>query len=229
MRLILCGGGSEEKTKLVNDYFKKNLNRNKPLLYIPIAMKKEKYPSCLEWITRELKALNLKEITMVNNSNEILEKDLNEYAAIFIGGGNTFKLLSELKETDSFYKLEEFIKNNGMVFGGSAGAIIFGKDILSCSYADENNVELKDTKGFNCLNGYSLVAHYTNEDEIKTKATTNYLIEYSKKHEPVIALPEEDSFIVEYGKFFVIGTKPYYIFKNGILYKYEVDEIPELD
>lgn len=229
MKLILNGGGSDEKTKLINLYFKNNIDINKPLLYIPLAMDSKRYSECLEWINGEMKDLKFKNIVMGNNANELLEMNLSEYAAIFIGGGNTFKLLSELKESGFFNILKEYVENEGFVFGGSAGAIIFGKDILLCEYMDKNEVELKNTQGFNLLNGYSLTAHYPNKDEIKTNIATEYLIEYSKIKGPVIALPEENSLIVENKKYSIIGTMPYYIFKNGKKIKYEFDADINLD
>ena len=44
--------------------------------------------------------------------------------------------------------------------GGSAGAIIFGRDLDSCNTDDKNEVGLKDNTGFNMLKGYSLLCHY---------------------------------------------------------------------
>ena len=55
MRLFLCGGGSGDKTMQAYLKFSGMIDTNKPLLYIPLAMKAERYDSCLEWITAELK------------------------------------------------------------------------------------------------------------------------------------------------------------------------------
>ena len=125
MRIFLCGGGDGSQT--INAYEKLNelIDHTKPLLYIPLAMESEKYPSCLEWITTELKDLDIPNIEMIVKASEILNKDLEDYCAIFIGGGNTFKLLNDLKSSGAFKTLQEFINNNGIVFGGSAGAILY--------------------------------------------------------------------------------------------------------
>ena len=215
MKLILSGGGRAEQTTLANELFVKIIDNSKPLLYVPLAMSSERYPSCLEWITNEFKNVNLSGIAMVNSSEELAEKELSNYCAIFIGGGNTYKLLSELKATNAFNKIQEFIKNGGIIYGGSAGSIIMGYSINSCLYMDENEVALKEINGFNATNGFSLVAHYTNKTEEKTKIATDYLTEYTKKNEPVLALPEEDSLYINDDKFKIIGTKPCYLFKNG--------------
>lgn len=218
MRLLLNGGGASPKTIEANKIFASIIDHSKPLLYIPLAMEKDKYPSCLEWITGEMKDVNLVGIDMVTSCEELASKDLNNYCAIFIGGGNTFKLLSDLKESGSFSKIKEFILNDGICYGGSAGTIIFGEDLESCMLDDTNEVNLKDILGFDVLNGTSFLCHYTNRTEEKDKQSTEYLLELSKRKK-IIALPEEDTLHINGNHIEVIGTRPYYIFENGEINK----------
>lgn len=232
MKLFLCGGGSGQKTVFVNKKFNEVIDHSKPLLYVPLAMDEEKYPydGCLEWIKEELKDVNVPYIDMVRTFDELASKDYTNYCAIFIGGGNTFKLLKGIKESGAFVKIKEYLKEDGIVYGGSAGAIIFGKDITSCISMDDNNVGLEDTTGFNLLDGKSIFAHYTNyknkysleENERLQKLYTNSLIEFSKTKGEVIGLPEEDTIIIKNDKKEIIGTRPYFIFKNGTIIKTEI-------
>ena len=215
MKLLLCGGGSGKKTILANKKFNEIIDNNKKLLYIPLAMDKERYPSCIEWLKNEMKDVSVKDIEMITDAKQICECNLEDYCAVFIGGGNTFKLLKELKESGAFGLLENYVKNDGIVYGCSAGAIIFGKNIECCLYMDPNDVKLKDTKGFDFLDGLSFTAHYTNKNEEKTKLATDYLLQYSTSREAVYALPEEDTVYIDGEKKEVIGTKDYYIFENG--------------
>ena len=103
---------------------------------------------------------------------------------------------------------------DGIVYGGSAGAIIFGKDLDSCNTDDENEVGLADHTGFNMIGGYSLLCHYTNRNRERTELSRNYLLELSKT-KPVYAIPEEDTIFVEDGKIRFIGNRPYYEFARG--------------
>ena len=57
----------------------------------------------------------------------------------------------------------DYINNDGIVIGGSAGAVIFEYDINIISIMDPNDVALVDTKGFNVMNGISIFPHYTNK------------------------------------------------------------------
>ena len=218
MTLFLNGGGCGEQVKESYELFKKKVDTNKPLLYIPLAMEKEKYPSCLEWITGELAEFHFPKIDMITSAEELCAKNVDDYAALFIGGGNTYKLLDELKSCGAFQKIQVFLEQGGIVFGGSAGAILFGKSIDSCRHADPNEVGLKETVGFNQVFGAYIGAHYPNDNPIKTaEATANFTkVSFDA---PVIALPEEDTLVIDKEGAKVVGSKPYYIFKNGIAFK----------
>lgn len=217
MRLILCGGGWAEKTVIPNKLFESLIDDKRPILYIPIARNPvdDGYDSCKTWLSGELGKIKHGPIDMVNSADEIFGRNMNDYAAVFIGGGNTYKLLKELKDTGVFNVLQKYVDKGGLVYGCSAGALIFGSDIDSCLYMDPNDVKLEDTAGFNCMFGASFAAHYTNKNETKTETATNYLTQYSC-NEPVIALPEEDSLYINGDMVQVIGTRPWYIFNNGV-------------
>ncbi|MBR5178786.1 MAG: C-GCAxxG-C-C family protein [Lachnospiraceae bacterium] len=218
MKLLLCGGGCGEQTVEANKVFNSVIDHEKPLLYIPLAMDEADHPydDCLEWIKGELADVEFPYIEMVRAYEELSDKDFMAYCGIFIGGGNTFSLLKGLKDSGAFSKLGEYIRNNGIVFGGSAGAIIFGKDILTAMAMDPNDVGLEDTAGFDVLGGKSIFAHYESgwSAEEKTRYT-QFIKEYSKTHEAVIAIPEEDTVFIDGDKVQVIGDRPYYIYENG--------------
>lgn len=214
MKVFLCGGGSDIQTIEANKRLNEIIDHSKPCLYIPLAMEQEKYDGCYEWIIRELKGVEIPSIEMVRSADELLTKNLNDYSVIFIGGGNTFKLLNDLKICGVFEKIKEYLNNGGVAFGGSAGAIIFGKDLDACRLDDANDVNLNDTNGFDILDGISILCHYTNRTTEKDEQSKQFLLELSK-HRKAIALPEEVTLFVNDDYIEVIGDKPYYFFENG--------------
>lgn len=219
MKLFLCGGGCGEQTAAVNRVFNAYIDHDKPLLYIPLAMPEEQHTldECYEWVKGELSEVDIPSIEMVRSYEELAAKDLSEYGAIFIGGGNTFELLKGLKDSGAFAKMEEYIKNDGVVMGGSAGAIIFGKDIMPAIAMDPNDCDLQDTAGFNALDGCSIFAHYTNEWNPEAHVRfTKFMEKYSSENESVYALPEEDTIFINGDQVQVIGDRPYYFFECGI-------------
>ena len=225
MKVFLNGGGCGNQTIDTYKEINKIIDHSKPVLYVPLAMNEEEHPydDCFEWIKNEISVIDIPNIEMVRTFNELYEKDYNNYSMIFIGGGNTFKLLKGIKESNCFNKLKDYIYNDGIIFGSSAGAVIFGKDIKSVEIMDENDVALEDTKGFNLLNDKSLFVHYTNyksklteeENKALTEKYTDFLIDYTIKNENIIAYPEESTIFLDGDNFKMIGNLSYYIFKDG--------------
>lgn len=216
MKIFLCGGGSGDVAKKSTLKFGSFIDKNKPLLYVPLAMENNRYDSCLEWIKKEMSIINVTNIEMVTSAKDLSEKKLDNYCAIYIGGGNTYKLLKEIKESNSFKKIQQYINDDGIIFGGSAGAIIFGKDIDSCKTQDPNDVQLKETQGFDILSGSSLLCHLNRNDGVKFNRDKNseYLLEFSKNNK-VIYLPDDDTIFVNDDEITIIGDSDYRVYENG--------------
>lgn len=232
MKLFLNGGGCGKQTILTYKEINKIIDHNKPVLYVPLAMDEKDHPydSCYEWIKEEISTIDIPSIEMVRSFEEFANKDFSKYSLIYIGGGNTYKLLNGIKTTDAYNKIKEYIENDGIIYGSSAGAVIFGKDINIIGVMDNNDIGLKDTRGFDCLNGISLFVHYTNfrskytEEENKnlTKKYTDFIVNYTQKNEKVIAFPEEDTVFFDGKDIKIIGELAYYIFENGEKEKIEI-------
>jgi dipeptidase E len=220
MNLFLAGGGDKEQTEIIDKEFIKTLSSNKPLLYIPIAMQGEiPYEDCYKWINSLFNPLGITEIEMWTDLENKSLNDLSEFSSIYIGGGNTFHLLNTLRETRFDEILKEYINQNGVVYGGSAGAIIFGSDILTALHMDPNYTNLKTFAGFNYLGNYSVWCHYESSND-------NLIREYVNKYGySVIALPEETGIVLSDGLLKVLGMSPAYIFRKSNKYVVQPNEV----
>jgi len=198
-KLFLSGGGNEKQTLKFDEEFLRGI---KKILYVPIAWKDDDFESCRKWFTNAMRQHKKVDIDMLTDLTKL--PNLEHYDAVYIGGGNTFKLLKSIKESGFDRKLFEYYNNGGTVYGGSAGAIIWGRDIdiaLICDDVDSNDVNLKDTKGFNEIKGYDIQCHYNNSQLEEHK-------EFIKKTKrKVVAIPEESALLVENGEYKVIGLK----------------------
>ena len=214
MKLILNGGGCGDKTKSIYTVLNSMIDNTKPILCIPLAREKDEsgYENSKKWLSAEVANINYTELVMADSVECLSGLNLSDFGMIYISGGNTYKLLRDLKSTQFLHNINEYLKNGGVVYGSSAGAIIFGQTIKTSS--DNNNVELLDLDGYNFVGGFSIAAHYTNKNEEKTKLATEHLTELSKTY-PVIALPEEDSIIIDGDRVRVIGDRDYYVFRKG--------------
>lgn len=194
MNLILSGGGNSEQSKGVDTLFTSLLKNNK-ILYIPIAMDRVKHSDreCLLWLEGNLSPYGDFDITLLNEEeiNEIKYKELLDFGGVFIGGGNTYKLLRILKETAFDNYLVSLLNETEIpVIGGSAGAVIFGKDIETVETMDINNVGLKDLSGMNMLSGKNVWVHYNESMDEDIKKYTE------RSGTEVIALPEESGLYI---------------------------------
>lgn len=214
MKVFICGGGSGEQTARAVQRLNEVIRHDLPCLYIPLAMEANRYDSCYEWIRGELGSVDIPGIEMVRSAEELARKHLEDYSFLFIGGGNTFRLLSEIKRVHMFEPIQEYLQNGGAAFGGSAGAIIFGEDLESCALDDDNDVGLKDTAGFDVLGGVSFLCHFTNRIPEHDLRSEKYLLEISK-HRKVYALPEEDTLFLNETVLEEIGARPYFVFEDG--------------
>ena len=111
IKLFLSGGGSQEDSRELDKEFIKHL-RGK-LLYIPIAMEKKSYLECLQWLKSALNQLGFYDVEMITNLTKI--KNLSQYFGIYIGGGKTFKLLKEIRESKFDKLLLDFIKEKILI------------------------------------------------------------------------------------------------------------------
>ena len=164
---------------------------------------------CKEWLTSAFKALGFTDIDTWSKLDNKTYDGVKRFGAIYIGGGNTFFLLNELRRTDFIDHIKAFIEDSGMVYGGSAGAIIFGKTIRLATVgkcSDENKVGLTDLSALNMANGYDIHCHYEDKDD-------KQLISYSKKNRTkVMAIPEKSAVFVNGKEMTVIGYEPVYVF-----------------
>ena len=210
-RIYLSGGGNEKQSFPLDKFFFNTLPKNGRFLYIPIALRSsELYLKAHLWMKGlvELRTRADVQFETVDVLSKYNLDTLKEFDAIYIGGGNTWSLIQELKDSGFAEILIQYIEHGGQVYGGSAGAIIMGNRIDT--HDDENNMGLSDVSGFNLLNNFSIACHFKDEqnDRFMTWAMNNNL--------PIICLPEETGLIVENRIVHCVGSKPCSIyFANG--------------
>lgn len=213
MKLFLGGGGGKEDSIELDKKFVASLDLSKPLLYIPIAINTEKYPysGCVAWLSSVLGPLGVTNIVMwiENDLKEKQEKDFEQFSGVYIGGGNTFKLLKELKEFGTFEILKKLAQKDIPIYGGSAGAIIFAKTVIPALSADENFVELTDFSALNLVKNYDIWCHYSESLDLTIKS---YMDKYSLKK--IIAVPENAGLYVSEESLEVVGPSKVNIFEG---------------
>lgn len=203
-KLFLSGGGDIDVSYDFDELFFCSLPLKASILYIPVAMattmiKKE---ACFDWFSKLIfhHSINDRNIdfSMWNNENDL--PNLYNYDAVYIGGGNTYRLLSILEKTGILNAIKEYIYNGGIYYGGSAGAIIIGRNLLTVG--EENLENYASHIGMNLIRDISIFPHFSNSEEqndrIKNISKINNL--------RIVALPEDSGLIIDSKNVSIYGS-----------------------
>jgi dipeptidase E len=75
---------------------------------------------------------------------------------IYMGGGNQYRYLKRLYETNLYSKIRDYVEQDRLYIGLSAGAMIMCPDIDLEWSVEVNDVDLLDLSGFNYVDFYIL-------------------------------------------------------------------------
>ncbi|HAS80476.1 MAG: hypothetical protein UR25_C0001G0079 [Candidatus Nomurabacteria bacterium GW2011_GWE1_32_28] len=221
--LFLSGGGSESVTQIIDTFFLEHVLLNKDrikILYIPIAKSGDMnvYKKSLKWLKDKFLKIdkNNKLDFILCTKLENIES-LSDYDALYIGGGNTYRLLHLFNKANFTEKLIQYLKLGGIVYGASAGAVLFGQKIstfIEDKYLPENKKhKYIEEFGLSILNSSSFLTHFEDGDELKV---FEFLSESNDSN--VVCIPPGVALIVKNNSFEVIGPKSIYLYNpNGII------------
>lgn len=233
--IFLGGGGSKEQSAALDAAFIEHMRRSaRELLrvaYIPVAMqhKQEKFPygSCLEWFEDIFKD-RIDLIEMWTDLSGITTQDLQMKSAVYIGGGDTDVLLQHIRSTGFESQLLRYLQEGGTYYGGSAGAIILGKDIRTADEVRARAQPIVDSfTGLNILHGYSVFPHYNKGQTEFSAETVRRLV--TELDTSIVAVPETSGVIVREGQMYIVGTDAVSIFSSARETKLLPNEQAEID
>ncbi len=191
LKLYLSGGGDETQSFALDKLFFTSIPENGKVLYIPIALRGHKlFLNAHMWFSGVVKKHGRDDIQVVrcDDVDTITIKKISLYDAVYIGGGNTWSLIKEVSEAGFDEVLKKYITEGGVVYGGSAGAILLGTCIDTSD--DENVVKWNNINGLDLISPYSVVCHYT---EVMEKRYSGW----ANKHGPIICIPENAGMYTE--------------------------------
>lgn len=152
--IFIAGGGGYDDSAELDKLFFENIPENRRMLYLPFA--RDNYDT--GWVTGLVRRYSNTIQIIMPSADEIETTNLNDFDAIFIGGGNTYKLLDFLITHNLTEKLTDYIKSgHGSIYGGSAGAIIMGQTIDT---SNDNSTGYTHTTGLNLLNDANVACHW---------------------------------------------------------------------
>ncbi|HEV8659733.1 MAG TPA: dipeptidase PepE [Thermoanaerobaculia bacterium] len=142
--------------------------------------------------------------------------EIDHAESIFVGGGNTFRLLKTLYDLDLIDAIRNRVRGGTLYMGSSAGSVITAPTIKTT-----NDMPIVQPRSFDALNfvPYQINGHYLDADPKSThqgETRELRLAEYLEENAaPVIGIREGTMLRVEDGITTVVGTRPARIFRRG--------------
>ena len=203
--IYLAGGGNETQSAHFDKRFLMDLQTRSisKLVYIPQAQETDHYPRAEKWFKDIYSGKGFE----IETWTELKDKEVDpRKVSLYIGGGNTVHLLNKIRESKFDKRLREFLDGGGVIYGGSAGAIVLGADIRTAPEA--RGVQLDSYQGLNLLHGYSIACHFKKTDEEMER----YNKLKKKIGTPIIALSELGGVIIKEGEIKIFDNNEVKIF-----------------
>jgi dipeptidase E len=141
---------------------------------------------------------------------------VNETQAIFIGGGNTFRLLNSLYQSDLLLRIRQRVEEGMLYIGSSAGAVVAAPTIKTT-----NDMPIVEPPSFNSLGliNFQINAHFLDPDPNTThmgETREERIRQFLEDNEtPVVGLREGSMIRLERGVYRLKGRTNARIFRRG--------------
>ncbi len=165
MHVVLGGGGSAKDEAAAIAHFASCVGGSRRVLYIPWASPDPAEAELTAWAEATLAAHGISDVASATAVEGWSGERIIDFDGLFIGGGNTYLLLSRLIETGVAPVIRRAVRAGVPCYGGSAGAIILGAHIGSCAHMDSNDVGLTALDGLDLCDGLVVWPHYTPQDD----------------------------------------------------------------
>ncbi len=183
------------------------------VLFVPYALfDRDKYAATAQQRFQKMGY----ELTSVHTAENPVAA-VNETDAVFIGGGNTFRLLKALYDFD----LIEAIRNrvsNGMPYIGSSA----GSNVAAPTIKTTNDMPIVQPPSFNALGlvSYQLNPHYLDPDpgsKHMGESREERIVQFLEENDtPVVGLREGAMLRIENGETILRGSTSARIFRRGM-------------
>lgn len=109
-------------------------------------------------------SMGFKEENIIFSGQQRSDEDLLTVDYVYITEGNTFEIMSLLREHGLVEVIKKAVENGATYIGASAGAMITGNSIEEALSFDRNFVCLDDFTGLGLLDGTVVIPHYTKKE-----------------------------------------------------------------
>lgn len=182
--------------------------RGKTVTFIPTACIPEDYKGYMDHDKKAFQSLGVivdeLDVSQDDISNEMIRNTLQKNDLIFVGGGNTFFLLQEIRKSGAYEFIEREVHHGKPYIGTSAGSMIAAKNI-EYSEAIDDKTKAKNLNSYDAFGfvDFYVLPHYLNEPF--KECTQKIFDSYSAKI-PLIPINNTQAVGVKNGKKEIFDT-----------------------
>jgi dipeptidase E len=188
------------------------LGQNKSVLFFPFALfDRETYAAKAQARFAKM-GFTLQSVYQVSDPQRAIE----EADAIFIGGGNTFRLLKVLQDFDLLKPIRQCVREGTPYIGSSAGSNVAGPTIKTTK-----DMPIVQPRSFDSLGlvPFQISPHYLDPDPASThmgETQEERILQFLEENEtPVVGMREGSWLLCENGAITLKGETGARIFKRG--------------
>lgn len=185
------------------------LEGRRSVAFVPFALKN--HNAYTDKVRERLGRMSF-DVTQVRTADDVADAE-----AIFIGGGNTFRLLKYLYDGGFIDAIRERVRNGGAPYIGSSA----GTNVATPSIKTTNDMPIVYPPTFDALGfvNFQINPHYLDPDPNSThkgETREDRIREFHEENEtPVVGLREGSMLRVEDGVATLVGEKTARIFRRG--------------
>jgi len=179
------------------DIINKILPKESIVGFIPTAGEVYENPS---WIEEDKNLIlkygyKVRNVDITNNTKEESIQIINNVDCLYIAGGNVFYLKQQIEEKQLKETIKQFINNNKLYIGASAGSCLCAPSLEPYQTVDDPKKanKLEDYTGLDIID-FAIVPHYGREKYLERHETI--IKQYNNKY-PLITLKDNEALFFE--------------------------------
>jgi dipeptidase E len=211
--IYLGGGGSAIDEAVL---WRAMLAGKSRIVYWPFALGPERAQAAGEWLTGALRDLDVQvDVEAWTDLSRHTPDQLASAELLFVGGGNTFRLLNHVREHGFVGAVRDLVADGGDYYGGSAGALLACADVeMALGFDenerfDENEVGLTDFSALGLVGGFDALPHFTSTQLGGAQKWA------SQRGRVVLGIPERSGVALRDGSAEVLGQEPVWELARG--------------
>jgi dipeptidase E len=111
-QIVLAGGGGAADSRSLDEVFAEWIGSGR-LLYLPLALHEERHTAAAAWLRSTLEPLGVRDIESWSAFDGHDARELSDFDGVYIGGGNTYRLLQQLRTSGFDKAITRFIAEGG--------------------------------------------------------------------------------------------------------------------